>query len=199
MSKLAVIYLPGLGDRNPRGQRFVVRLWRLWGVRAELFHMNWGDGEAWQPKFDRLLKRIDELAAEGKSIGLVGASAGAGAVINAWAARPDKVVGAVTIAGKINHPETIGPKYSMGNLAFVESARMVPASLEKLSTEDRQRLLSIFSIADPVVAKRDSQVAGARNRYTVIMGHSTTIAIQITLGAPGFLWFLKRQARNHKR
>lgn len=195
MSRLAVIYIPGLGDHNPRGQRFVVQSWRLWGVEAELFHVNWGDGKAWQPKFERLLKQIDDLAAAGKQVALVGASAGAGAVINAYAARPKAIQGCVLIAGKVNDPAGIGPRYRNGNPAFIDSANQVPASLEKLGAEERRRILSIFSILDPVVPRQDSRIPGVRNRYTVVIGHSSTIAVQITLGAAGFIWFLKRQAR----
>ena len=193
--RLHLIYIPGLGDRNPKGQRWAVKTWSIWGVEAELFHGNWGDGQPWEPKFERLLKRIDELASQGTQVALIGASAGAGAVINAYAARKDKVVGCVLICGKVNNPSGIGPRYSTGNPAFMTSANAVPKALAQLNEADRSRIMSIFSIADPIVPKRDSRIPGAHNRYTLIIGHSPTIATQITLGAPGFIWFLKRQAR----
>jgi pimeloyl-ACP methyl ester carboxylesterase len=187
-----VIYIPGLGDANPRAQRGLVATWRLWGVRPQLFHINWGNGEAFTPKLERLLALIDENLAQGHTVSLVASSAGAGAAINAFAGRKGRLNGVVCIAGKINSPETIGPRYSTGNPAFVGSARQVQFSLDKLDFDtDRSRILSRYAMFDPVVPRRDSQVAGGRNRTVLSFGHSITIATQLLFGAPSFLRFLK--------
>jgi dienelactone hydrolase len=192
MQKLHVIYVPGLGDSRVAGQQRAVRTWRLWGVEPELFQMNWGDKEPWQPKFQRLLARIDELDTQGKAVGLVGVSAGASAVINAYAARK-QLVGVVCIAGKINRPETIRKRYFVNNVAFITSANDCPKALAALQTADRRHILSRFGLFDERVTKEDSRVPGARNRLSPTIGHIPTIAAQITLGAPSFLRFLKRQ------
>jgi hypothetical protein len=187
-----VIFIPGLGDANPRAQRRLVSTWRLWGVRPQLFHINWGDGEAFSPKLERLLALIDKCLEKGHTVSLVSASAGAGAAINAFASRKDKISGVVCIAGKINNPETIGPRYSTGNPAFVESARQVQFSLDKLDFDtDRPRIQSRYAIFDPVVPREDSEVAGGKNRTVPSFGHSVTIATQLLFGAPCFLRFLK--------
>src|SRR4051794_28655235 len=99
---LHLIFIPGLGDDNVRWQQKAVNTWRLWGVDAEIFQMHWADKVPWESKFERLLKRIDGLAAQNKRVALVGASAGASAVINAFAARKDRLAGCVLIAGKVN-------------------------------------------------------------------------------------------------
>lgn len=196
MKKHDVIYVPGLGDANPRGQLALVRTWRLWGVRPHLYQMNWGDGEAFAPKFDRLLLMIDGIHAKGHVVSLVGASAGAGAVINAFAARKDIVNGVVCIVGKVNNADTIGPRYSRGNLAFVESANMVQRSLDQLDLDtDRSRILSRYAFVDLVVPRQDSEIVGARNRTVPTIGHSATITVQLVFGAPSFLRFLKKIAR----
>ena len=194
--QLYIIYVPGLGDSSVANQRKAIKTWKWYGVSAELFQMNWADDIAWSVKFEKLLARIDKLAAEGYSVGLVGASAGASACINAFAARPDKIVGIVSIAGKINHPESIGPKFRVGNPSFIESAYAAPKALETLGPEQRRHILSIYSVKDGLLMRRDSRVPGARNRLTLVMGHPFVIAAQITLGAPGFIWFLKRQAKD---
>jgi pimeloyl-ACP methyl ester carboxylesterase len=194
--KLHLIYVTGLGDSNPRGQRLAVKTWRWWGVKSEMFQMNWADGQTWQSKYDRLLKRIEQLSAEGKAIGLVGASAGAGVVINAFADRKDKIVGCVLIAGKVNRPGSIGESYKRRNPAFVDSSAAAPASLNSLNSNDRARILSRYAIADEMVQKSDSFIDGAHNRRVPTMGHFFTIATQITFGAPSFIRFLKRQAKH---
>jgi hypothetical protein len=189
MNKLHVIYIPGLGDIKPDNQRKIVGFWRHYGVEPELFHMNWGDKEPWEPKFNKLLARIDKLSKDGK-VALVGASAGASAVINAYAARQDKIVGAVCISGKIHHPENIGDKYHKNNPSFITSAFEAPKSLEKIGLDNRKHILCRYALFDQVVTDRDSRVAGARNRRSPTVGHVVTIGFQLIFGAPSFLRFL---------
>lgn len=196
MQKLHVIYIPGLGDRKVSGQQRVVNSWHLWGVEPELFQVNWGDREPWAPKFQRLLARIDELSKQGKSVGIVGASAGASAAINAYAARNAQLVGVVCIAGKINHPETINKRYALHNPAFITSAAECQIALQTLKAADRRHILSRYAIFDGLLTRSDSYVPGVYNRLSPSVGHTITIAAQIIFGAPSFLRFLKRQARS---
>ncbi len=186
-----LIYIPGLGDNSVGGQQKAVNTWKWWGVEAELFHMKWADDEPWESKLKRLLARIDQLTANGCSVALVGASAGAGAAINAFAARKDTVIGVVCIAGKVNRPESIGKSYRRQK-AFISSAYDCPDSLAKLNASDRTRILSRFALADGVVTKPDSRIPGAHNRLVPSLGHVMTIATQITLGVPSFVRFLKK-------
>jgi pimeloyl-ACP methyl ester carboxylesterase len=187
-----VIYIPGLGSPNPRWQRWLVSTWRLWGIRPETFLIKWGDGEAFQPKLERLLRRIDELHAKGHEVSLVAASAGAGAAINAFAQRKDIVSGVVCIAGKVNSPGAIGDSYRSSNPDFIESADQVQFSLDKLDFDtDRPRIMSRYAMFDPVVPKAHSLVAGGKNVMVWTSGHSITIATQLLFGAPVFIRFLK--------
>jgi pimeloyl-ACP methyl ester carboxylesterase len=171
----------------------LLRTWRIWGVHPELFQMNWADSVTFNAKFVRLLTLIDTLADKGYEVSLVGASAGAGAAINAFAERKDKIRGVVCIAGKINNPESIGPRYRSQNASFVESAYLVPASLKKLDvSHDRPRILSLYGILDEIVPTKDSIIPGAHNRKVLTAGHAMTIATQLLFGAPLLLRFLKR-------
>jgi hypothetical protein len=190
-SKLHIIYVPGLGDRKVGTQQKVVHTWRWWGVEPELFQVNWGDKGPWEPKFQRLLARIDVLTSDGKRVGLVGVSAGASAVINAYAARKDQVVGVVCIAGKINRPQHIAKHYARKNPALITSVHDCEKAIATLNSNDRSHILSRFAVLDGIVPKIDSRVSGAHNRLSPTIGHTPTIAIQITCGAPSFLQFLK--------
>jgi pimeloyl-ACP methyl ester carboxylesterase len=172
----------------------LVASWRWWGVRPETFLIKWGNGEAFAPKLERLLKRIDELHAQGHRVSLVAASAGAGAAINAFALRKDVVSGVVCIAGKINSPGAIGESYRSSVPDFIESADQVQFSLDKLDFDtDRPRIMSRYAVLDLLVPRSHSLVAGGKNVTVPSIGHSVTIAIQLLFGAPTFLRFLKAQ------
>jgi hypothetical protein len=196
VQKLHVIYITGLGDHKIARQQSAINAWRWWGVEPELFQVRWADKEPWESKLKRLLARIDDLRAQGKQVGLVGASAGASALINAYAARKDQLVGAVCIAGKINRPEIIGKRYRAENPAFITSAYNCKEALKTIEPAYRQRILSRYAVFDGVVYRKDSHVPGVHNRVSPTIGHIPTIALQITIGAPSFLRFLKRQAKN---
>jgi pimeloyl-ACP methyl ester carboxylesterase len=188
-----LIYIPGLGSPEARWQRRLISTWRLWGVRPETFLIQWGDGEPFAPKLERLLKRIDELHAEGHKVSLVAASAGAGAAINAFAQRKNVLNGIVCIAGKVNSPGTIGENYRDTNPDFIESADQVQFSLDKLDFDtDRPRIMSRYAFFDPLIPKQHSEVAGGKNVMVWTIGHSVTIATQLLFGAPIFISFLKQ-------
>lgn len=157
--------------------------------------MNWADGEAFAPKLERLLTLIDDVAKKGP-VSLVAASAGATAAINAYAARLDVISGLVCICGKINNPEGIAAHYVRDNPAFGESAAQTVAALSNLNLAQRQHILSIRAMFDPVVSAKDSILEGAYNRATWTSGHALTIATQLLFGAPSFIRFLKRQTQS---
>lgn len=187
------IYIPGLGDnKNVIGQRLAVGLWRIWGVKPHLYQMKWGDKQPYGPKFEGLLTLINQLLQTG-TVSLVGSSAGATVAINAYAAQPHLIQAVVSIAGKINNPQTIGPHYLRDNPAFGESAQLAVSSLAQLRPKERRRILSLFAAVDPVVPARDSMIDGATNRRLPTMGHSVTIGTQLIIGAPWFLHFIKHQ------
>lgn len=196
-TRLNVLYIPGLGDAKVTSQRLAIITWRLWGVDAEVIQMRWADqSEDWETKFSRLLNRIDELAAADVPIGLVGSSAGATAVLNAYAIRKTQIAACVLIAGKVNYPDTIGERLRRENPAFYRSAQDCENAIKSLSPADRQRILSRYAIFDGRVRLRDSLITGANNHTVPTFGHSITIATQLIFGAPGFLRFIKRIVLN---
>lgn len=195
-TRLHVIYVPGLGDSDPKFQRRAVRFWKWWGVDSELFQISWAEDVRWEIKFNLLLKRIDALKANGQKVALVGASAGGSAVINAYAARKNDITGVVIICGKLKNPNDIGPKYRNANPPLVSSVASSDQALKTLDAQDRARILTRRAFYDEVVVtKSDSIIVGAHNQVSPTIIHALTIAIQLVFGAPGFLRFLKRQNR----
>ena len=189
-----VIYVPGLGDAKSRGQELVTRLWRPFGVRGHYVPMHWAVDEPWEAKLARLLQAIDELSRTG-TVSLVGTSAGASAVLQAFALRKQAVAGVVCICGKINHPETVNPNYYTVNPAFKVALVQLQAVLPGITLADRARILSIHPLRDGIVPPPDTILPGAHERTIFSVGHGFSIFVALTLGAPGFILFLKRQAR----
>lgn len=194
MKRLYIVYVPGLGDENITLQARALNLWRWFGVKPEVVQMHWANAEPWPDKLQRLLATIDAIRGQGGNVALVGVSAGASAVINAFAMRQHDVVGCVLIAGKVNRPEAIGDYYRQHNPRFVDAAYAAPDALQQLAPEARARIQSRYALRDGVVGRADSHIAGAHNKTLPTIGHVFTITTQLTFGAPAIIRFLKRQA-----
>ncbi|WP_265520198.1 alpha/beta hydrolase family protein [Oerskovia flava] len=175
--RLHVVFVPGLGDRwRPLVwlQRQALRGWRAHGVCTTLFPVGWSSEARLDDRLEALDALIDTIEARGEQVVLVGASAGAGAVLAAYARRPE--VRAVTIvAAKYHDPAAIpGPVLEHNDL-FDESLRTVPTLLERLGPAERARILALRSAKDGVVPDEDTLLAGAVNETMRIVGHVTAI------------------------
>lgn len=151
-----IIYIPGLGDKMRwlvLLQKWALYLWRIHGVYTHVMVMRWSDPIPLRPRFEILLERIDQLHSEGKTIFLIGTSAGASAVITALAERPEKVEGVVTICGKIqgNIPDSIKEL----NPSFAESLTQLKKAIKSLTPEQKKRILTLYSSLDAVVPAED--------------------------------------------
>jgi pimeloyl-ACP methyl ester carboxylesterase len=188
----AVVYIPGIGDDHRGLQGLIIKTWRLYGVEPIMHEMPWMDEAGFQSKLKRLTDKIDTLKAAGYRVSLIGISAGAGAAINAFAARPEAVDGVVCICGKIDRPELIGKIFEKKSPSFLESAQLVKTSLVTLRTANKlARVQSRRSLHERVVKPADSRVQGAQNVVVPGVGHAFTIVTQALFGAPFFLRFLK--------
>jgi hypothetical protein len=189
-----VIYVPGLGDHRTRVQLLAPKYWQIFGITGQVFVMNWNDKESFAPKLERLLAMTDRLTAEGNKVSMVGVSAGASAVLVAYAARLDKIAGVVCICGKINHPETVEPERFAENPAFKGSLAELQRILPKLGLEHRAHIMSLRPLLDGTVPVADTFIPGARNRLIMAAGHAFSIVVALLFVAPVFIAFLKRQA-----
>jgi pimeloyl-ACP methyl ester carboxylesterase len=187
-----VIYVPGLGDKYSYGQDKALKLWKWFGIVSHYHAVGWDDGESFVPKLARLLDMIDDLSNK-HTVSLAGASAGASAVLNAYAAKNDRIAGLVSISGKINHPETVGEDLYNENPAFRQSMELLPQNLKQLNQQMRQRIMSIHPLYDTQVPPPDTLIDGAHEKLIWSVGHSFSIGIAITLGAYGICNFLKQQ------
>jgi len=187
-----VIYVFGLGDHRARGQELAVRLWRIYGVQSEVFHMQWRDGKPFAPKLEKLLQKIDDYHEQGDKVSLVAASAGASVAVAAFAARPAVMSRVVLVCGKILNPQNMHPSVFRKNVSFKDSLGAIDANLAKLSAEDRRRIMTIHPVADESVPVRDTFIEGAVERTVPVVGHALGIGYSITVYAPIMMRFLKQ-------
>ena len=186
-----VIYVPGIGDNAFYAQGIAVRLWWLFGVCGHFHPMPWLGQEAFETKFRRLLDEIDKYTAKGRKVSLVAPSAGASAILNAYAERADKITGLVYICAKINAPETVDQPTYDANPAFKTSLELLQKNLPKLTAKDKAKMLSLYSPGDKRVPYEATVIPGVKERRLPPLKHSLAIIYAITFGAYGIARFLK--------
>lgn len=187
-----VIYVPGLGDKRSYGQTLAISSWRLFGLKAHYFPLVWSDKEDFEPKLARLLRKIDALKKKGKPVSLVGVSAGAGAVLNAFALRKDAITGVVCIGGKINNPQSINHKVYEINPAFKQSLMLLQKNLKKLNQAERKRIMSIHPLEDKQVPPADTLIRGATEKTVPVTGHIKGIFYTVMFRGRMIGTFLKK-------
>ena len=168
--------------------------WKKYDVLGHYLPMMWNDKQPFVPKLQRLLDKIDELSADGP-VSLIGASAGASAVLLALTKRPDKVAGVVCMCGKITHPETINPERYVENPAFQDAMTDLRHTLPEITAKYAGRIMSIHPLYDGTVPIRDTILPGAREKTVPLVGHALTIAVLLIFGSGMMLRFLQQQAK----
>ena len=191
-----IIYVPGIGDHRSYGQKIAINLWRFFGFTPHYFPLTWNREDGLETKIQRLVEKIDSLRAEGDFVSLVGISAGASAVLNAYAQRMD-IMGVVYICGKINHTETIWEEVLRINPDFARSLKQLPRSLQVLGPKHKKRLLNLHPRKDLAVPPEDTFIAGATEVIVPGWSHMTGIFFGVIYGAPIISKFLK-QLRNNQ-
>ena len=191
-----VIYVPGILDDIYYLQGSLVRTWRLRGIHSHTHEIPWAGNEMWEPKFKQLLSKIDKHVSQGHKISLVGASAGASAVLNAYVERADKISGLVYICGKINEPENVIQKTYDENPAFKTSLYELQTNLPKLRSADKAKMLSLYSPIDKMVPHPDTLISGIEERLLPSLNHGKVILYALGPGAGRILNFLKQKAKD---
>ena len=192
MKKNVVIYIPGLGDDKPRGQKLALNLFKIFRIKPYYFAISWAENTTFESRFNELLSLVDELNSDKKTVNILAASAGASAALNVFAKRSKEISSVNLICGKVNNLDKIGKEYYIKNPNFKDSVEMLPASLAKLNLEDRAKIMSIRPIRDSVVPPKDTIIEGAKNLQSYTFGHSTIIAHYLTIGLPRIIWWIKK-------
>jgi pimeloyl-ACP methyl ester carboxylesterase len=189
-----VIYITGLGDQKPLYQPQLINKWQKLGVIPYYSAVGWADGQTFAPKLARICKLVDDLYAQNGVVSLVGISAGAGAALNVYMERKNKISGLVFICGKIVGLDNVNPRYFKQNPAFRESLELTQQNLIKLTPKDKAKMLSIHPIYDQTVPIAATQVPGVKSRRIISIFHVPSIFLAITLYKRATLNFLKQQS-----
>ncbi len=191
MKQHHVIYVPGILDDKLWVQSSLIRFWRLYGVHGHCHEIPWAGEEGWEPKFQRLLDEIDGYADHGHRVSLVGASAGASAVLNAYTERADKIHSLAYICAKINAPETVSQKTYAENPAFKASLEVLQDNLKKLTATDKAKIHSFYSPDDGTVPYAATVIKGVDESRLPALKHGRAILYSLSFGAPKLMRFLK--------
>lgn len=174
-----ILYVSGFGSRYDIIRRFLLRFWRIYGINAELVAMRWDDGADYDTKLRLLYQAIDKN--KDKNIVLIGESAGASIVINAYANRSKDVYRAMSLCGKNQGAKTVAGRFYSKNPAFEQSIHVADDNVAKLDINHREKFTSIYALYDPVIPAHESIVPGSRQVKLWTLGHLISILLALSL------------------
>lgn len=181
-TKPTLVIIPGIGDDLKVYHTFK-RRWRLLGYDVHVISFGWIDKHAsLKPKFEEFLQKIDALKTN--DLYILGVSAGGTTAINLLAARPyiKKVV-------SVCAPLDTMPR--LRNPLLVESIAQTRDHLSVFSPMQKEQILSVFALGDPVVAARLSQPKGIATLRVPGALHPVAIFVALIFYAPRINAFLK--------
>ncbi len=191
MTKITVLYLPGLGGNYDLARKFIIRLWPR-TYNARLLPLDWTDkNESFDQKKARLRDEISK--AEGQVV-LVGESAGASMGLILAHENPDlKFIG---FCGKIGGAKSTGDFYFRTVPAF---ASMLPQADELrgvLTDNEKSRMMVVRAYKDIFLSLRDNTIPGVQQIVLPSLGHLTTIFLGITVLRYGIFRAIKQLTKS---
>lgn len=189
-----ILYVPGILDDVAHVQSTLVKLWRVHGVRGGTHVMPWRGQQDYEKSLKSLLSRIDRIRARGHQVSLVGASAGATAVLNAYFERLGKIETVILICPKIHNRDNISTKLVKRNPSFMDSLRLLEKQLPNLSMTDKSAIFSFVSPSDGLVPYADSAIEGVEESTLPPLRHNAAILYALSFGFVEILPKLKRNA-----
>lgn len=193
MKQIAIIYVPGLGDRRLANRQRGLDLWHFRNVTTEICPMKWYISEPWPDKLARLTDLIDKRRTEGKSVTIIGESAGASAVMSVMTARPELVDGAILLCGKFTHPDRVADSLYRKNPTFQTAMIESANGATELTEQARKKILNLHPLFDPVVPVQETKVRGIKNAYMPVAGHAISIFFALTLWSWRMVAFARKQ------
>jgi len=190
-----VVIVPGLSD-NPRGVAWLTRDWgEQYGLTPHVVRFGWrGQVADFAPRLGRLGDYIDGLVAAGEQVSLLGTSAGASAVLNAFFARREDIRGVVSVCGRLRAGEGVYPTLdqSRNRRLFKPSVLCCEEGIRGLTAADTGKILTISPLFDELVPVSTMTIAGATNRRIVAVEHMMGIYLALSVYARMIVDFLVR-------
>lgn len=186
--------IPGIGY-TVDWIKFLTRNWeKEYGIEPHVVDFVWmAESDKFPLRFERMGKYLDEDIKESKDISLLGISAGGSAVVNLFYPRKDKIKKVITVCGRVhdpnvrkmwNHkPEVLG--------VYEESVKLCETNLDKLTSQDKKRILTIRPLYDEVVPTKTMTIEGAVNERILAAQHMVSISLALSLYSKTIVDFLK--------
>ncbi|MGH7245735.1 MAG: hypothetical protein ACREGI_02255 [Candidatus Levyibacteriota bacterium] len=193
-----VLYIPGLHDMAFPNKQLTATFplfWEPFGVKVHIVRLRWSKGKSFAPKLKVITDLIDTLATKKNKVFLVGQSAGASAVLNAYVARKKKVAGVVSIDGRLRDGNVFPSLrlLSVGNPAFKESVLLFEHKNEKkLTKEDRKKILTLHPIWDDIVPVKTATLNEVKDITMPIFTHKLGGVMACAIYAKTITNFLKK-------
>ena len=194
--KHTVILVPGLGDRILRHTWFT-RQWEKDGIKVVIHTAPWNKTEEkFEPKLDRLLQHIDQLSNPQTNLTLIGTSAGASLVINAFAKRKSKIHKVINVCGRVRKGNSIWLPLiiaAKGHPAFYESVIACENEISKLTTNDKAKIMTVSPWPiDGIVPMSCVPINGATNLSIPVPFHALGIGAALSFFRSHLINFIKR-------
>lgn len=178
MKRIAGIYVPGLGDHRTLGQDDAVKGFAKYGLDIKYLPIGWSNG-SFDKKLAKINKNVDELYKQFGPVALVGTSAGASAVLNAYASNKSKVRAVVCISGKIQNPSNVSTSIYKHSPAFKQSLDMLQKNLKKLDTSDKHKILTTHAFYDRLIPKAETEIPDTKSLEVPMIGHVPGILLTL--------------------
>ena len=191
-----VIIVCGLGDKE-LGLRIATRHFRLHGLTPVVHLIGWHSEETdFVPKLDRLIALIDLCAQDGNRVSLIGTSAGASAVLNAFVQRKDVVNKVISVTGVLRPSVEKGWRSfetrTKSSRPFAQSVTLFVSKEQTLSKADRKRIMTIYpKFGDELVAPDTATLDAAVNIQIPTTEHVLSIGLALTVFSGPIFKFLQ--------
>tara|TARA_Y100000310_G_scaffold73282_1_gene69450 strand:+ start:1600 stop:2172 length:573 start_codon:yes stop_codon:yes gene_type:complete len=184
-----VIIIPGLSD-STGPLKFITKHWGKFNLKTIIHPFGWtGNKNEFQNRLKNLINLIDSFDGE---VSLIGTSAGASAVFNAYYEREDKVKKLINICGRIREGNSATPtleKAAGDKLIFKKSV----IECEKgLLTTETEKILTVIPKKDSIVPIETMKLKDAtiyQLPFPAIQ-HNLNISLALTLCKKRIINFL---------
>lgn len=189
-----VIVIPGLGDAVQR-LSLLTHHWTSYGLTPIVYPLWWYDKKDFNPKLNALITLIDQYIKNGDKISLVGASAGASAVLNAFIERKDNIHKIIAVCGRLRMGDQRGFRSFLSRTkesqSFAQSVQLFEGREHELTNNDKEKIMTVHALfGDELVPADTATLAGAHNIVVPMFEHVLSIALSLTLFSKPLIEFL---------
>lgn len=187
-----VIFVPGLDD-GKKGYDFFINRWKKYGVVPHVYRMRWmNEKDSFDNKLNKFLDFISKLQRENNRVSLVGNSAGASAVLNAYIRNP-KIHAVVNSSGRLRAGENVHPSLDWAarkSAAFKESVLLFEKKEPKMTKKQRENILVLLPIWDEIVPLSTIKLKGAKTQRIIGIEHGLNGILAISVYSQKIMDFI---------